>query len=74
MGADKFILCKGQDTIKDFNFIEGDRLLVFGDTTNVSYGMSAVGNLEVRRGTDITTLEGVTFANFDPMKAVLGMG
>jgi Ca2+-binding RTX toxin-like protein len=73
-GADKFILCKGQDVIKDFNFAEGDRLLVFGDTSTVSYGLSSAGNLEVRRGTDITTLEGVTFATFDPPSAVLGMG
>ena len=73
-GADRFILCKGQDTIKDFNFAEGDRLLVFGDTASVSYGMSTAGNFEVRRGTDVTTLEGVTFATFDPTKAVLAMG
>ena len=71
-GADRFILCKGQDTIKDFNFAEGDRILVFGDAL-VSYGMSG-GNLQIYRGTDTTTLEGVTFATFDPTTAVLAMG
>jgi Ca2+-binding RTX toxin-like protein len=72
-GADKFILCKGQDTIKDFNFAEGDRILVYGDAL-ISYGMSG-GNLQIYRGTDtITTLEGVTFATFDPTTAVLAMG
>ena len=71
-GADRFILCKGQDTIKDFNFAEGDRILVFGDNP-VSYGMSG-NNFQIYRGAETTTLEGVTFATFDPTKAVLMMG
>jgi hypothetical protein len=71
-GADRFILCKGQDTIKDFNFAEGDRILVFGDNP-VSYGMSG-GNFQIYRGAETTTLEGVSFATFDPTKAVLMMG
>jgi Ca2+-binding RTX toxin-like protein len=71
-GADKFVLAKGHDTIKDFNFLEGDRILLYGEN-NVTYGMSE-GNLVIHRDTHTTTLEGVTFASFDPTKAVLMMG
>lgn len=72
-GADKFILAKGHDTIKDFNFIEGDRILVYGEN-NITYGMSTEGNLVIHRDIHTTTLEGVTFATFDPTKALLQMG
>ena len=71
-GADKFVLAKGHDTIKDFNFLEGDRILLYGEN-NVTYGMSE-GNLVIHRDIHTTTLEGVTFASFDPTKAVLMMG
>jgi Ca2+-binding RTX toxin-like protein len=71
-GADKFVLAKGHDTIKDFNFLEGDRILLYGEN-NVTYGMSE-GNLIIHRDIHTTTLEGVTFASFDPTKAVLMMG
>jgi Ca2+-binding RTX toxin-like protein len=74
LGADKFILCKGQDTIKDFNFADGDRILIFGDLSTVSYGMSTAGNLEIRRDGDVTTLEGITFATFDPTKSIIEVG
>ena len=72
VGADRFVLSKGHDTIKDFNFVEGDRILLYGEN-NVTYGMSE-GNLVIHRAEHTTTLEGVTFATFDPTKAVLMMG
>ena len=72
VGADKFVLAKGHDTIKDFNFTEGDRIVLYGEN-NLTYGMSE-GNFVIHRDIHTTTLEGVTFATFDPTKAVLMMG
>jgi hypothetical protein len=72
-GADSFVLCAGQDTFKDFNLGEGDKILVFADP-KYTIGQSAQGYVEINRGDNKTTLEGVTFAGFDASRAIQFMG
>lgn len=71
-GADKFVLAPGFDTIKDFNFAEGDRILYTGERT-FTFGMDEQNFIQIVHSTGTTTLENVTFANFNPTLAVVPM-
>lgn len=69
-GADTFVLSAGQDTFKDFSVGQLDKILVFGQSSEISYGQDSNGWAQIRRGDNVTTLEGVAFSSFDASQSV----
>jgi Ca2+-binding RTX toxin-like protein len=55
-GADVFVLGAGQDTIEDFDFTEGDRLLVAGPQASINEVIESASSAPT--GTRITTDDG----------------
>ena len=62
-GADQFFMSRGSDVIKDFDFSQGDKVVISPETTVSLTGQNGTALLQTKDGSFL--LEGINTADFD---------